>query len=504
MQVVEFNNIQDNLIYHANIFNYDKQFLIDLINIRLKLDFIDYPKEGQTREEEILNISEFLKLKSKEQIEKLNTILDEESGIIFDNENEPVKKNKEAIKTIRTIINLSTDSYSKIVKQSNENTPKNLNNPHIINLICCLLYLDGISMVNIDLIRKINLIFPDSGKELYEFIFELLNFEKLDDRIKEIASHILCLSFMCTDIGINEEKDKILLENCQKIINWNYKRFSIDKTRKSCLTSNLCLLLTIDDFAEIFINEIDKEYDLIRNLYEFMQEADININIIYESLFCLWNLSNNKKFFSVFEKKGEDRVQKIAQVIRTNKIDKVARIGLLIIENLLESQSCLETLFNIKFMRTIDILLTNKWNDSIIKEKLNEIYDFLDKNYKIMNSFDKFVKELDTGILKNGSLHSTAFWEENYKEFETNNFSNIRKLVNIIGNKEENDITIEQKSIACFDLGEFARLYPGGASILEYFNAKDHLLLLIKHKDLELKNRALVCLQKLMMKSLKK
>lgn len=155
-------------------------------------------------------------------------------------------------------------------------------------------------------------------------------------------------------------------------------------------------------------------------------------------------------------------------------------------------------------MRTIDILLTNKWNDSIIKEKLNEIYDFLDKNYKIMNSFDKFVKELDTGILKNGSLHSTAFWEENYKEFETNNFSNIRKLVNIIGNKEENDITIEQKSIACFDLGEFARLYPGGASILEYFNAKDHLLLLIKHKNLELKNRALVCLQKLMMKSLKK
>ena len=460
--------------------------------------------EGQTREEEIANISEFLKLKSKEQIEKLNTILDEESGIIFDNENEPVKKNKEAMKTIRTIINLSTDSYSKIVKQSNENTPKNLNNPHIINLICCLLYLDGISMVNIDLIRKINLIFPDSGKELYEFIFELLNFEKLDDRIKEIASHILCLSFMCTDIGLNEEKDKMLLENCQKIIIWNYNRFSIDKTRKSCLTSNLCLLLTIDDFAEIFINQIDKEYDFIRNLYDFMQEADININIIYESLFCLWNLSNNKKFLYVFEKKGEERVQKIAQVIRTNKIDKVARIGLLIIENLLESQSCLETLFNIKFMRTIDILLTNKWNDSIIKEKLNEIYDFLDKNYKIMNSFDKFVKELDTGILKNGSLHSTAFWEENYKEFETNNFSNIRKLVNIIGNKEENDITIEQKSIACFDLGEFARLYPGGASILEYFNAKDHLLLLIKHKNLELKNRALVCLQKLMMKSLKK
>ena len=97
---VEFNNIQDNLIYHANIFNYDKAFLLELISIRLKLDFIDYPKEGQTREEEIANISEFLKLKSKEQIEKLNTILDEESGIIFDNENEPVKKVKKQLKQL--------------------------------------------------------------------------------------------------------------------------------------------------------------------------------------------------------------------------------------------------------------------------------------------------------------------------------------------------------------------------------------------------------------------
>ena len=35
-------------------------------------------------------------------------------------------------------------------------------------------------------------------------------------------------------------------------------------------------------------------------------------------------------------------------------------------------------------MRTIDILLTNKWNDSLIRELLHQIYDFLDKNYKIM------------------------------------------------------------------------------------------------------------------------
>ena len=114
------------------------------------------------------------------------------------------------------------------------------------------------------------------------------------------------------------------------------------------------------------------------------------------------------------------------------------------------------------------------------------------------------MKELDSGILKKGSLHSREFWEENYKEFELSNFEYIRRLVRFVQSNVIEDQQIEQQCIACFDLGEFVRLYPGGASILEYFGAKDCLLKLIQHKNMELKNRALVCLQKIMMRSLKK
>ena len=114
------------------------------------------------------------------------------------------------------------------------------------------------------------------------------------------------------------------------------------------------------------------------------------------------------------------------------------------------------------------------------------------------------MKELDSGKLKKGSLHTREFWEENYNEFEMSNFEYIRRLVRFVQNSAIEDADIEQQCIACFDLGEFARLYPGGAGILEYFGAKDCLLKLIQHKNMELKNRALVCLQKIMMKSLKK
>ena len=114
------------------------------------------------------------------------------------------------------------------------------------------------------------------------------------------------------------------------------------------------------------------------------------------------------------------------------------------------------------------------------------------------------MKELDSGTLKKGSLHSKEFWEENYKEFELSNFEYIRRLVKLVQNSVASDDQIEQQCIACFDLGEFARLYHGGASVLEIFGAKECLLKLIQHKNMELKNRALVCLQKIMMKSLKK
>jgi plasmid replication initiation protein len=165
---------------------------------------------------------------------------------------------------------------------------------------------------------------------------------------------------------------------------WIYE-ISIQKNRDSCLTSNLSLLLTIDENIDYFLGkEFNQDYNHLRKIFELMTDADININIIYESLLCLWSISSNKKYFYIFEDKNNKYIEKIVQVIRTNKIDKVARIGLMTLQNLLDSQTCVEILFDIKFMQTVSILLTNKWNDPVIRELLNFCLDFLEKNYKSM------------------------------------------------------------------------------------------------------------------------
>lgn len=519
---ISFGNIQDNLVYHSNIFNYDKTLFSQVVNNGLKLNLSDYSanknSEIKSSEDYYPNIK-FLTSKSKEQISLLNTLTFELEGnyaYIHKDNIEELQISTVAKSTVKLILDLLSFSFNKyceeeIIIRKNQQELANSaeaekvnisNKEHYDNLLCCLLYLDGICMINIELIKCLMNIGLLLDINFYDLLNNILNSKYLTYHPKEIASHLLSMMIMQSD---ENEKDKAI-----SVLEWTFQHY-LENKRDNCLTSNCCLLLTNDECLEYFVTKFNEDKKCIKEIFNLMIK-ETNINIIYESLFTVWNISNNKSYFYIFEDSNVNYIECIIQTIRTNKIDKIARIGLQIIKNLLESQPCIEILFNQKFMRTIDILITNKWNDGIIKDLLNEIYEFLDKNYKITNSFDKYVKELETGVLKPGALHSTGFWEENFKEFEVNSFENIRRLVKIIQNGDslikpddnEKKKEIEGKAIACFDLGEFARLYPGGAGILEHFGAKTTLLELIKSPDMELKNKALVCVQKIMMRSLKK
>ena len=75
------------------------------------------------------------------------------------------------------------------------------------------------------------------------------------------------------------------------------------------------------------------------------------------------------------------------------------------------------------------------------------------------------MKEIESGDLKWGSLHTNDFWEDNFKEFERDGFKYIKMLCEVVNRTEpvNNSDKIDMIAVACFDIGEFARLYPGGA-----------------------------------------
>ena len=385
---IHFTNLQDNIVYHSNIFNYDKQFLMNLLRFGIKLNFAEYAKEKNIQEKDFSQISTYLKQKAKDQVELMTYAVYSEYNRFPEDEpqdlvQKKVQDSKSATKTLRYLFNLFMYSFEKAKENAKEGSEIQAGEINADNVIACLLFFDGISMVNIDIIKLIENYALYTGKSLKDLVKMIIENNSVDFHIKEIASHILSIDLMQSDGNANNEQNGEILENSKELMKWTYE-LCIQKQRDSCLTSNLSLLLTIDENIEYFLGEFNEEFPCIRKIFELMTEADININIIYESLLCMWNISSNKKYFYFFENKDSKYIEKIVQVIRTNKIDKVARIGLMTLQNLLESQICVEILFNIKFMQTVSILLTNKWNDPIIKELLNYCLDFLEKNYKSM------------------------------------------------------------------------------------------------------------------------
>lgn len=132
-------------------------------------------------------------------------------------------------------------------------------------------------------------------------------------------------------------------------------------------------------------------------------------------------------------------------------------------------------------------------NDEKVKENIIYLIDIMERNYKIFSSYDKFVKELETELLVFGPCHSEKFWKEHYKKTENEDFKVVNLLVKLLDSP--NDVT---KAVACFDLGEFARLYPFSKLVLGKNSGKAKLMKLVESSNDLVRENALVALQKLM------
>ena len=101
--------------------------------------------------------------------------------------------------------------------------------------------------------------------------------------------------------------------------------------------------------------------------------------------------------------------------------------------------------------------------------------------------------------MKWGPVHSEKFWQENFIYFhEKENLDLIKILVELLTHDDD-----KVKSIACFDLGEFARFFPYGRQYLETLHLKEKIITLMgqTNSSAELKKEAITCYQKLLMNS---
>lgn len=223
--------------------------------------------------------------------------------------------------------------------------------------------------------------------------------------------------------------------------------------------------------------------------------------IAYNVIAALWISSYHEFTLKRFEDYHLSIIEKAVKVLDYFNKEKVVRIVLLLLDNLKNaSEGCHEIMSDIGVLNTVIKLQNRHWVDSDINDLLQKLFEFLDQNQKTFSSIDKFKKEVSQRRrLRWSPIHTEKFWQENFLSFhDKDNLELIKILVEIVKNERAED---QEKAIACFDLGEFAKYFPFGRQFLEQLNLKVEIIKLMGrvNSSAELKKEAITSYQKLLM-----
>jgi len=73
-------------------------------------------------------------------------------------------------------------------------------------------------------------------------------------------------------------------------------------------------------------------------------------------------------------------------------------------------------------LKIVDTLLKGNIKDQDVVDDIKYVGEVLEKNLKVLTSFEKYVKEINTGKLDWSPVHSERFWKDYVKKFEDNDF----------------------------------------------------------------------------------
>jgi len=220
---------------------------------------------------------------------------------------------------------------------------------------------------------------------------------------------------------------------------------------------------------------------------------------LYETLFALWAVSYCQECYQVFASEG--LVKKLVEVTLTSASDKIVRMGISTLRNLLgkeyQDTSFNEDMIDVNTLKTLGELSARPWNHEWdredVEEDLKVLAEELQKNFRVMSSFERYKMELHSGKLQKGPVHSEKFWGDNAYRFEWKEFKLIRGLVKLLESPEPQTL-----AIACYDIGEFARFYSQGKMVVRNLGGKNRVMELMTHEDKEVAKQALQSSAKLL------
>lgn len=272
-------------------------------------------------------------------------------------------------------------------------------------------------------------------------------------------------------------------------------RWCYDQLRSPDLVKTLIAITALQNFLRrdhhrtLFV--ADGGLKMLTNV---LLKTENRRQLLYQTIYCLWLLSYNHVIAASFS--GYDGLVKgIVETIRKEEKEKIRRLGLATLRNIMDRGENNEQMISAGMMKVVNYLSQKKWGDEDIEEDIKLLVEGLDKNMVILTSFDAYKEEILSGHLTWSPVHrSERFWRENVGRFEEDNYRILQVLLEII-RTSDNPVAL---SVACYDLGEFVRFHPRGRRILAQFDGKVDIVKLMTRPDEEVQKHALLCMQKMM------
>lgn len=255
------------------------------------------------------------------------------------------------------------------------------------------------------------------------------------------------------------------------------------------LLNSLTFLLRIENLVHVFV-----ESGGIETIFTILSKNSSELQVMYYAFLCIWLISYVPDAIKSFIDPALRFIATMTEVILKLSREKIVRVAFATFRNLCDtSPEAIELMVDAGLLKIIDTLMKGNIKDKDIIEDLEYVGTILEKNLKILSSFEKYVKEINTQVLDWSPVHSEKFWKENVKKFEDQDFLLIRKLVDLLQSDRPKTV-----AIACFDLGEFCRYHPFGRNVIEKMKGKDYIMNKARGDNQLVKEQALVALQKIM------
>jgi len=241
------------------------------------------------------------------------------------------------------------------------------------------------------------------------------------------------------------------------------------------------------------------------------------IQQLYELTFCLWcmtyELNASPNIRADFCKDGS-AVAALTGMVSASPREKVVRVALSALVNLatctsednpgpaglnpVDGDGFLTDMLACRLMKQIQHLEERQFTDPDIVHDIKTLHKLLADNYKEMSRWEVYKNEVESGHLQWGSTHTEAFFKENARMMEGKDadFKLVKVLIALLSSKDD-----EIAAIACHDIGEFVRFYPNGRAIAKRLGAKELVMPLIEHENVELQRHALQCVSKMMVQN---